>query len=59
MNWEGDKQDMRQAAAALGYLASVVQRLGFYLDVPLRYPIKLGNCKTVILSQATTAGSYR
>lgn len=59
MNWEGDKQEMRRAAAALGYLASVVQQLGLYLDVPLRYPIKLGNCKTVILSHAATAGSYR
>ena len=59
MNWEGDKQEMRRAAAALGYLASVVERLGFYLDVPLRYPIKPGNCKTVILSHAATAGSYR
>lgn len=59
MNWEGDKQEMRRAAAALGYLASVVERLGFYLDIPLRYPIMLGNCKTVILSHAAAAGSYR
>lgn len=59
MNWEGDKQEMRRVAAALGYLASVVERLGFYLDVPLRYPIKPGNCKTVILGHGVTAGSYR
>lgn len=59
MNWEGDKQEMRRAAAALGYLASVVERLGFYLDVPLRYPIKLGNCKSVILGHAAAAGSFR
>ena len=59
MNWEGDRQDMRRAAAALGYLAAAVERLGFYLDVPLRYPIKLGNCKTLILSHAAAAGTYR
>ena len=59
MNWEGDRQEMRGAAAALGYLAAAVERLAFYLDVPLRYPIKPGNCKTLILSHAVAAGSYR
>lgn len=59
MNWQGDKQEMRRAAAALGYLAAVLERLGFYLDVPLRYPIKPGNCKSVVLSHAAAAGSYR
>ena len=59
MNWEGDKHEMHRAAAALGYLAAVVERLGFYLDIPLRYPIKPGNCKSVILSDAAAAGSYR
>lgn len=59
MNWEGDRQDMRRAAAALGYLAAAVERLGFYLDIPLRYPIKPGNCKSLILSHADVAGTYR
>ncbi len=59
INWEGDRQDMRRAAAALGYLAAAVERLGFYLDVPLRYPIKPGNCKSLILSHADVAGTYR
>ena len=59
MNWEGDKREMRRAAAALGYLAAVVERLGFYLDIPLRYPIKLGNCKSGMLSHAAAAGAYR
>lgn len=58
MNWEGDRHDMRKAAAALGYLAAVVERLGFYLDVPLRYPIRLGNCKSLMLSHAGTAGNH-
>ena len=59
MNWEGDRQDMRRAAAALGYLAAAVERLGFYLDIPLRYPIKPGNCKSLILSHADVAGTFR
>lgn len=59
MNWEGDRQEMRSAAAALGYLAATVERLGFYLDIPLRYPIKPGNSKTRILSHMGVAGTYR
>lgn len=59
MNWEGDRQEMRSAAAALGYLAATVERLGFYLDIPLRYPIKPGNSKTLILSHTGAAGTYR
>lgn len=59
MNWEPDRQEMRKAAAALGYCALIVNRLAVYLDVPLRFPIRPGSCKTVILSHATCAGTYR
>lgn len=59
MNWEPDRQEMRKAAAALGYTALIVLRLAQYLDVPLRFLIKPGNCRTVILSHATAAGTYR
>ena len=59
MNWEPDRQEMRKAAAALGYTALIVNRLAVYLDVPLRFPIRPGSCKTVILSHATSAGTYR
>lgn len=59
MNWEPDRQEMRKAAAALAYIALIVNRLALYLDVPLRFPIKPGNCKTVILSHAAAAGTYR
>lgn len=59
MKWEPERQEMRRAAAALGYTALIVNRLATYLDVPLRFPIRPGNCKTVILSHATTAGTFR
>lgn len=59
INWEPDRTEMRRAAAALGYTALIVKQLAVYLDVPLRFPIMPGSCKSVILTHATSAGTHR
>jgi hypothetical protein len=37
-----DKQENDTTATALGYVAHVVAMVAGYLDVPLRYPVRLG-----------------
>ncbi|KAF3791410.1 UV radiation resistance-associated protein [Nymphaea thermarum] len=47
-----DKQEIQRTAAALGYVAHFVSLIASYLDVPLRYPIRLGGSRSYVLDPA-------
>lgn len=43
-----DKKEVQRSATALGYVAHVVTLIAFYLEVPLRYPLRLGGSHSYI-----------
>ncbi|KDO44897.1 hypothetical protein CISIN_1g018202mg [Citrus sinensis] len=43
-----DKKEVQRSATALGYIAHVVSLIASYLEVPLRYPLRLGGSHTYI-----------
>ncbi|THU66888.1 hypothetical protein C4D60_Mb05t18930 [Musa balbisiana] len=44
----GDKKEVQKSASALGYVAHAVSLISSYLDVPLRYPLRLGGSRSYI-----------
>ncbi|XP_064965279.1 vacuolar protein sorting 38 isoform X2 [Musa acuminata AAA Group] len=44
----GDKKEVQKSANALGYVAHAVSLISSYLDVPLRYPLRLGGSRSYI-----------
>ncbi|KAJ4723212.1 UV radiation resistance-associated protein [Melia azedarach] len=43
-----DKKEVQRSATALGYIAHVVSLIASYLEVPLRYPLRLGASRSYI-----------
>lgn len=43
-----DKDEVRRSATALGYVAHAVLLIATYLDVPLRYPLRLGGSHSYV-----------
>ncbi|KAH9649653.1 LEA 2 domain-containing protein [Citrus sinensis] len=43
-----DKKEVQRSATAMGYIAHVVSLIASYLEVPLRYPLRLGGSHTYI-----------
>ena len=48
-----------RAAAALGYVAAMVDRLAGYLDVPLRYPLLLLGSRSAVLEHPPSCARGR
>ncbi|KAJ3300193.1 hypothetical protein HK104_003421 [Borealophlyctis nickersoniae] len=48
-NSEYSGQDEERIATALGYVAHLVSMVAFYLNIPLRYPMKLMSSRSTIL----------
>lgn len=47
-----DKKEVQRSATALGYVAHAVSLIAFYLEIPLRYPLRLGGSRTYICDYA-------
>ncbi|XP_058078427.1 vacuolar protein sorting 38-like isoform X3 [Magnolia sinica] len=47
-----DKKEIQKSATALGYVAHAVLLIASYLDVPLRYPLRLGGSCSYIFDHA-------
>ncbi|KAF5189103.1 Uv radiation resistance-associated protein, partial [Thalictrum thalictroides] len=54
MSFFSDKKDIQRSATALGYIAHVVLLIGSYLDVPLRYPLRMGGSHSYINDYASS-----
>ncbi|GJU38280.1 hypothetical protein Tco_1191237 [Tanacetum coccineum] len=52
MNFFTDKKEILSSATALGYVAHAVSLLALYIELPLRYPIRLGASRTYICDYA-------
>ncbi|XP_031273107.1 UV radiation resistance-associated gene protein-like isoform X2 [Pistacia vera] len=48
MSLFSDKKEVQRSATALGYIAHVVSLTASYLQVPLRYPLRLGGSRSYI-----------
>lgn len=48
MSFFSDKKEIQKSATALGYIAHAVLLIGSYLDVPLRYPLRMGGSHSYI-----------
>lgn len=47
-----DKTEIQKSATLLGYVAHAVSLIASYLDVPLRYPLRLGGSHSYIIDHA-------
>nr|GMD63539.1 UV radiation resistance-associated gene protein-like isoform X3 [Ipomoea batatas]GMD66185.1 UV radiation resistance-associated gene protein-like isoform X3 [Ipomoea batatas]GMD68417.1 UV radiation resistance-associated gene protein-like isoform X3 [Ipomoea batatas] len=47
-----DKKEVQRSATALGYVAHAVSLIASYLQVPLRYPLRLGGSRSYIRDYA-------
>ncbi|XP_052188190.1 vacuolar protein sorting 38 isoform X2 [Diospyros lotus] len=52
-----DKKDIQRSATALGYVAHAVSVIATYLEVPLRYPLRLGGSRSYIIDYAPSLES--
>ncbi|BAF20494.1 vacuolar protein sorting 38 [Oryza sativa Japonica Group] len=52
-----DKTEIQNSATALGYVAHAVSLIASYLDVPLRYPLRLGGSRSYVLDRAPSVES--
>ncbi|XP_057857017.1 vacuolar protein sorting 38 isoform X6 [Cryptomeria japonica] len=48
-----DKQEFQSSATALGYVAHIIKLIASYLDIPLRYPLRLGGSRSYIQDYAS------
>ncbi|KAG6393044.1 hypothetical protein SASPL_147274 [Salvia splendens] len=48
MSFFTDKKEVQRSSTALGYVAHAVSLLSSYLQVPLRYPLRLGGSRSFI-----------
>ncbi len=55
--WRVGHAEAERAAAALGYVARLTQRLAHLLDVPLRYPLRFANSRSSVFSHPPPAGT--
>lgn len=52
MSFFTDKKEIQKSATALGYVAHAVSLVASYLQVPLRYPVRLGASHSYIIDNA-------
>ncbi|XP_054806783.1 vacuolar protein sorting 38 isoform X2 [Prosopis cineraria] len=52
MSFFTDKKEIQKSATALGYVAHAVSLIASYLQVPLRYPVRLGGSRSYIIDNA-------
>ncbi|RDX72610.1 UV radiation resistance-associated protein, partial [Mucuna pruriens] len=52
MSFFTDKKETQRSATALGYVAHAVLLIASYLQVPLRYPLRLGGSHSYIIDNA-------
>lgn len=52
-----NKAEIQRSAAALGYIAHAVLLIASYLDVILRYPIRLGGSRSYVIDHAPSTES--
>ncbi|KAK6930723.1 UV radiation resistance protein/autophagy-related protein 14 [Dillenia turbinata] len=52
MSFFSDKKEVQRSATALGYVAHAVSLVASYLEVPLRYPVRLGGSHSHIIDYA-------
>ncbi|KAK9124952.1 hypothetical protein Scep_013798 [Stephania cephalantha] len=52
-----DKKEIQRSATALGYVAHAVSLISSYLDVPLRYPLRMGGSRSYISDHASLVAS--
>ncbi|KAL3634367.1 hypothetical protein CASFOL_021421 [Castilleja foliolosa] len=52
MSFFTDKKEIQRSSTALGYVAHAVSLIASYLQVPLRYPLRLGGSRTYIRDYA-------
>ncbi|KAL4591079.1 hypothetical protein LXL04_004027 [Taraxacum kok-saghyz] len=52
MSFFTDKKEVQRSATALGYVAHAISLIAFYLEIPLRYPLRLGGSRTYICDYA-------
>ncbi|KAJ6290045.1 hypothetical protein OIU78_025877 [Salix suchowensis] len=52
MSFFTDKKEVQRSASALGYVAHAVSLIAYYLEAPLRYPIRLGGSNSYIIDFA-------
>lgn len=52
LGWDGDSDEEQRIAAALGYVALVTERLAGYLDVPLRFPLRIRASRSAVMDPA-------
>ncbi|XP_020215898.1 UV radiation resistance-associated gene protein [Cajanus cajan] len=52
MSFFTDKKEIQRSATALGYVAHAVSLIASYLQVPLRYPLRLGASHSYIIDNA-------
>ncbi|CDP11128.1 unnamed protein product [Coffea canephora] len=52
MSFFTDKKEVQQSSTALGYIAHAVLLIASYLQVPLRYPLRLGGSRSYIRDYA-------
>ncbi len=55
--WGLGAAEAERAAAALGYMARLAERLAALLDVPLRYPLRFANSRSSVFSYPEPAGN--
>ncbi|OAY28274.1 UV radiation resistance-associated gene protein isoform X1 [Manihot esculenta] len=52
MSFFTDKKEVQKFATAIGYVAHAVSLIASYLEVPLRYPVRLGGSRSFITDYA-------
>ncbi|XP_055813862.1 vacuolar protein sorting 38 isoform X1 [Solanum dulcamara] len=52
MSFFTDKKEVQRSATALGYVAHVVTLIAYYLQVPLRYPLRFGGSRSYVRDYA-------
>ncbi|TYG78135.1 hypothetical protein ES288_D02G033600v1 [Gossypium darwinii] len=54
MSFFTDKKEVQRSATALGFVAHAVSLIASYLQVPLRYPLRLGGSRSYINDHASS-----
>ncbi|KAG4156881.1 hypothetical protein ERO13_D02G025900v2 [Gossypium hirsutum] len=54
MSFFTDKKEVQRSATAVGYVAHAVSLIASYLQVPLRYPLRLGGSRSYINDHASS-----
>ncbi|TYJ45035.1 hypothetical protein E1A91_A02G027700v1 [Gossypium mustelinum] len=54
MSFFTDKKEVQRSATVLGYVAHAVSLIASYLQVPLRYPLRLGGSRSYINDHASS-----